>query len=88
MKKVTKQEILEQFQDLVQFEYEVDKFYRNNRLREYLNNIFGSKLKVVFSTSKDYSYKHGIDWSGDTIICINHKNEMVQMSNSEWAFIN
>lgn len=86
MQKLTKQEILKQFQDLMEFKYEFDEFHRNNKLRDYLNKLFGSQFKAVFSTSKDYDYKHGLDWSGDNIICINHKDKMVEMGNSEWAF--
>lgn len=86
MKELTKEEIIEQHRDLQEFKYGgTDSFYRNSNLRNYLNRKLGASIKVVFSTSKDYNFKNGLDWSGDTIIIINHKDEFIEMTNSEWA---
>lgn len=87
MKTVTKVEIIEQFQDLQEFKNDGQVYYRNNKVREFLNKKLGSNLKAVFSTTKKYNLDTGIDWSGDNMILINHKNEIVEMGNSEWAFI-
>ena len=87
MKTLTTKEVQEQYQDLQEFKNNGTVFYRNNKLREYLNKLLGSQIKVAFSTTKKYNFDHGLDWSGDSFILINHKDEVVEMGNSEWAFI-
>lgn len=88
MKTLTLEEVKEKFHDIQEFKYGGIEYYRNSKLREYLNKVLGSQIKVAFSTSKKYNFNHGLDWSGDNFILINHKDEVVEMGNSEWAFIN
>lgn len=88
MKTLTLEEVQDQFQDLQEFMYSGSEYYRNNKLREYMNKVLGSQIKVAFSTSKKYDFDKGLDWSGDYFVLVNHKNEIVEMGNSEWAFIN
>ena len=52
-----------------------------------MNKKLGSNLKAVFSTTKKYNLSTGLDWAGDDMILINHKNEIVLIGNSEWAYI-
>lgn len=86
MKKLNKEEIKEQYMDLIEFEYCYDDFKKNTSLRDYFSKLFGTKFKAAFSTNtKEYNVQHGLDWSGDSIILITNTGNVVYMTNSEWA---
>lgn len=90
-KHLTKKEVLEllstSHQDVVEFSYAGDKFYRNAKVRDYLNKLLSADIKSVFTESKKYDTTHSLDWSGEVLILVNAKNEVITMSNSEWANI-
>ena len=89
---MTKEEVIKMlstgYQDVVEFEYDCATYYRNTKIRDYLNKLLSADLKAVFTESKKYNTSSGnLDWSGEKIIMVNAKSEVCSMQNSEWAFI-
>lgn len=71
--------------NIVNFKYSGEEYYKNTKVRDYINKLLSADLKSVYMVSKKYDTKSGLDWSGETIILVNAKNEVVMMTNSEWA---
>ena len=84
-------ELIERLQknhkDIVTFKYCGDEFQKNTKLRDFLNKLLSADIKSVYTTGKKYDTTHGLDWSGEIIILVNAKDEVISMSNSEWASI-
>lgn len=91
MKSLSKKEVIQLLsnhpEDIVEFAYAGDAFQRNTNVRNYLNKLLSADIKAVFTENKKYDTTHSLDWSGEVIIIVNAKNEVITMSNSEWAFI-
>lgn len=91
MKKLSVQEIKEQYRDLVEFSHGGEDYKRNSNVRNYLNKVFCSKIKVAFisnddrTETKDHMNKFGLGWDCQSIIIVNEKEELFYLSNSEWA---
>lgn len=91
MKTLSRKEIKEQYQDLIEFKHSFTEYKRNSNVRDYLNKIFCSKIKAAFIDmedrveSKENMNKYGFGWDGHSIILINEKEEVIILSNSEWA---
>lgn len=71
--------------NIVNFKYSGEEYYKNTKVRDYLNKLLSADLKSVYMVEKKYDTKFGLDWSGETIIVVNAKNEVVMLTNSEWA---
>lgn len=84
-------ELIERLQkdhkDIITFKYWGDEYQKNTKLRDFLNKLLSADLKSVYTTGKKYDTTHGLDWSGEIIIMVNAKDEVLYMSNSEWAAI-
>lgn len=87
MKELTKEEIIENLNDLHEFKYRYTEYYKNTKLRDFFNKTFGATILQAFSTEKKYALSRGLDFSGDRIILVNNKKEIVYITNSEWASI-
>lgn len=93
MKKLEVNEIKEQYRDLIEFSYSGDDFKRTSTVRDYLNKVFCSKIKAVFisqperTDDKDSMNKFGLSWDCQSIILVNEKEQVVFLTNSEWATI-
>lgn len=74
----------------VEFKDQYGEVYKkDNRARETLNKVLDTEFKAVFRSENRYKnqWKYpDIDWCGETIYIITHKNKLVSMQNSEWAF--
>lgn len=80
--------IPEGFTDNHSFEYDSKMYFKCTKLKNYLNKLFGSSFKAVYSTISDYDLSNNsVDLSGDTLIIFNNKSELIKISNSEWMFI-
>lgn len=87
----TVEEILDNHKDVTEFIHGYDKYYKNTKLKNFLNSMFGGKIQSVFSSEKE-SYFSGknnlvLDWDSEVWLIVNHRNKVIFMSNSEWATI-
>ncbi|AQW89041.1 hypothetical protein pEaSNUABM50_00540 [Erwinia phage pEa_SNUABM_50] len=71
--------------DVWEFEYNGRTFYRSSKLRQFLNEMFGSTLVAVFCTDKNPSTIQGLDWSGEDIVTVTANGIVTHLINSEWA---
>jgi len=72
-------------QDIITFKHGGEEFFKNTKIRDFLNKLLSADIKSVYTVSKKYDTTHGLDWSGESIILVNAKDEVVYLTNSEWA---
>lgn len=80
-------ELEKDHKDIITFKYSGEEYYKNTKVRDFLNKLLSANIQSVYTVSKKYELKHGLDWSGECIILVNAKNEVVYLTNSEWAAI-
>lgn len=89
MKSKADQELIDTLQkdhkDIVTFKHCGEEYFKNTKIRDFLNKLLSADIKSVYTTGKKYDTTHGLDWSGECIILVNAKNEVVYLTNSEWA---
>ncbi|WEM33539.1 hypothetical protein EJP02_478 [Escherichia phage EJP2] len=91
MKALTAVEIKEQYKDLFEFKHNGEEFKRSSTVRDFLNKLFCTKFKAAYITmpertsSAEDIKKFGLGWDAQSIILVNADEELVYLTNSEWA---
>lgn len=80
---------IKDWSDVVEFKDEYGQmFKKDNRARASLNKTLDTNFKAVFRSQFAYSeqWKAGdVDWCGETVYVLTHKDKVVRFTNSEWA---
>ncbi|SOK58779.1 hypothetical protein [Yersinia phage fHe-Yen9-04] len=85
MTHLNKSNLVENHSNILEFEYNGCTFYRNSKLRRFLNELFGATLVAVYSTNKDSDANYSLDWSGEDIVTVTANGVVSHLGNSEWA---
>lgn len=64
-----------------------DNYKRYNVTRDRLNKMFGCKLKCVFSKYPSSVDEKSVEFETGVTFLVNHKNEVLRLTNSEWASV-
>lgn len=80
---------IKDWSDVLEFKDEYGQiFKKDNRARASLNKTLDTNFKAVFRNQFAYSeqWKAGdVDWCGETVYVLTHKDKLVRFTNSEWA---
>lgn len=78
----------EKWRDLSEVKIDGTVFYRNTKVRNFLNKVLHAKFKAVFTQYKKYDLsKNNLNYSGEWLYIVTESGHIAALSNSEWAFI-
>lgn len=78
----------EKWRDLSEVTIDRTVFYKNTKVRDFLNKTLDAGFKAAFTKHKKYDVSNGeLDYSGEDIYLITSKGKIALLTNSEWAFI-
>lgn len=78
----------EKWRDLSEITIDRTVYYKNTKVRDFLNKVLDAGFKAAFTKYKTYDVSHDqLDYSGEDIYLVTSKGKIASLSNSEWAFI-
>lgn len=78
----------EKWRDLSEVTIERTVFYKNTKVRDFLNKVLDAGFKAAFTKYKKYDVSYDkLDYSGEDIYLITSKGKIALLTNSEWAFV-
>lgn len=78
----------EKWRDLSEVTIERTVFYKNTKVRDFLNKVLDAGFKAAFTKYKKYDVSYdNLDYSGEDIYLITSKGKIALLTNSEWAFV-
>lgn len=78
----------DKWRDLIEVTIDNDVYYKNTKVRDFLNKVLDAGFKAAFTRDKKYNFSNdSLDYSGEYIYVVTAKGKIASLCNSEWAFI-
>ncbi len=78
----------EKWRDLSEVTIDRVVYYKNTKVRDFLNKVLDAGFKAAYMKYKKYDVSNDqLDYSGEDIYLVTSKGKIALLNNSEWAFI-
>lgn len=77
----------EKWRDLSDVKIHGTVYYRNTKVRDYLNKVLKAGFKAAFTEDTKYDLGNYLDYSGEEIYVVTSTGSVAVFTNSEWASI-